>query len=479
MWSPHLETELELMANHLEQGDEVYVVACQEKLLTCLMNPNHLKSICLNCQGKFRVGVAMLGSNVHIVSYPLIPQNYYSEIPDTFGDINDLKNFKLGFLQLGLCSASSLITKINREHRLNTVQHSTDVSRELCTGYYVYICFQKILQKVKPDRVYIFNGRFSTTLPAINACEEAGVPFCTHDRGGRVDSYCVFEDTTPHDCEYATKEIYGMWSNIPEVDAIAQGSKFFEDRRARIEHSWVSFTKNQQKGVLPLDFDPHKRNFGIFNTTIEEYAAVRDWPNPILIYKDEIDAIERICHAFGEDPNAHFYLRMHPNLKGYDNSQTKEIYRLGKRTNNLTIIPPESNIDSYMLMNNCRTVITFGSTMGVEATYWGKPSILLGRSFYEKLNVAYVPKDEDEVISLLRQDLSSKPRVGAIQYGLWDLRRGTSFKRYLPMNLFKGEFLGKVVKPSIFVRICAMLYRLAEKKDMLAFGGTKIKRLNF
>ena len=57
--------------------------------------------------------------------------------------------------------------------------------------------------------------------------------------------------------------------------------------------------------------------------------------------------------------------------------------------------------------------------MGVEATFWGKPSILLGRSLYENLNACYTPKNVDELISLIEKDIPAKDRLGAIKYAYY------------------------------------------------------------
>lgn len=464
MWSPHFETELELMANHLDQGDEVYVVVCRGELPACFTNPCHKKIACLVCYSKLRQGLSILGRKVTLVRYSLDASTIPLEIPEKFANIEELKTFQIGPLQLGLCAASSLITRINREHRLDTIKYSGDVRKELRSAYYVYKCFQKILMECRPDRVYVFNGRFSTTLPVINACESASVKYFTHERGGGMTRYLLLENAIVHDIEYATKDMNTHWESLPGLEALKRGSTFFEDRRKQVEHSWLSFTKGQEAGKLPPGFDKRKQNIGIFNSTIEEYAAIRTWPNPIRVYVDEVDAISQITGAFIGSPEVHFYLRVHPNLKGYDNSQTREIAELAKRISNLTVISPESTIDSYALMENCSSIVTFGSTMGAEACFWGKPTILLGRAFYETQNVAYIPRNHAEVIDLLKNlKLEPKPKYGAIKYGFWELERGIIFKRYLPKSLFSGEFMGKAIRPSFRTRLLVKVLRAFSK----------------
>ena len=50
---------------------------------------------------------------------------------------------------------------------------------------------------------------------------------------------------------------------------------------------------------------------------------------------------------------------------------------------------------------NADKVISYNSLMGIEAVYWGKPSILLGRRPYENLEVVYKPKNHLSVMNLI------------------------------------------------------------------------------
>jgi len=58
-------------------------------------------------------------------------------------------------------------------------------------------------------------------------------------------------------------------------------------------------------------------------------------------------------------------------------------------------------VDSYDIVSAADVVLTFGSTIGIEAAYYGKPSILLGRAVYEDLGSCYVPSSHDELMKLL------------------------------------------------------------------------------
>ena len=83
-----------------------------------------------------------------------------------------------------------------------------------------------------------------------------------------------------------------------------------------------------------------------------------------------------------------FYLRVHPHMKELPSStsQLVDIQALSSRYSNVCVIWPEENIDTYALIDACEKILTFGSTVGIEATYWGKPSILADYAKFENFN---------------------------------------------------------------------------------------------
>ena len=121
---------------------------------------------------------------------------------------------------------------------------------------------------------------------------------------------------------------------------------------------------------------------------------------------------------------------MHPNLRGLDNTQTKGVKELADKYKNLIVISPESDIDSYALLDKCDKVIVFGSTIGIEASFWNKPVILIGRAEYEDLNACYIPQDYSEIISLITDKLEPLPSVNALKYGFYEKNKGMEIRNY-------------------------------------------------
>jgi hypothetical protein len=181
------------------------------------------------------------------------------------------------------------------------------------------------------------------------------------------------------------------------------------------------------------------------------------------LFIDQISGIRAIADYFNQQDQIHFYLRIHPNFKSVNSPRKAELYALNN--NCLTIIPAESNISTYLLIDSCEKSISFGSTAGVEATIWDKPSILVGNSFYKGLGSTYEPSNPEELFSLIKSDLSPLPKLGALKYGYYMETFGIPFKYFKSIDVEKGLFMGKEISdmPPFFTRMFQKCMSLSPK----------------
>jgi hypothetical protein len=327
----------------------------------------------------------------------------------------------------------------------------------------MYQTISQISARINPDLVYIFNGRFATTLPQILFCEKNNIKYITHERAGKMNRYCLFDNSIPHSIEYAQNEIEKIWAEGPD-NREETGRSFFIERRNRTIQGWISFTSSQKEKLLP-GIPENKTIISIFNSTIEEYAAVRGVTNTFLIYEDEITCLTSIFERFKDDPDVFFYVRVHPNLKGSENTQIRGLRGLESKYRNVEIISPESEIDTYALLERSDKVIVFGSTMGVEACFWGIPAIALRKNVYSKLECCYWPQNEGQLEEMIKNSLPPKSITEALKFGYWNQVRGVLFRHYTPKTLFSGKFLNLEIKLNAFQRTLYYLLRITEIKN--------------
>ena len=70
LWPPHIGTELEIIQNHLDKGDQVYRFVCNGDLPACDVNENHTLSVCLRCREMSILGKKLLNGN--IIDYDVV-----------------------------------------------------------------------------------------------------------------------------------------------------------------------------------------------------------------------------------------------------------------------------------------------------------------------------------------------------------------------------------------------------------------------
>ena len=447
-WVPHLATDLEIAAKHIDKGDDVHIIQCSGDLPSCEPNPNHFKLRCVSCKSKRDKGLALINlpeQNRHELALNKFVRNL--DMPD-FPSMQELKDFEIDGVDVGMTVASTLISMV-RESDPDMSHFNNFIRENISMSIAIYDAIKHHLHEIEPDIFYLFNGRFAALRPALRAAQDLSVKTFVHERSGVLQRYILIEDTYPHDIEYQKAQIEKHWSDelpLTEKEDIAR--KWFKNRRGGENQGWYSFTKTQKKEKLPDDFNTSKRNIAIYVSSEDEFESVPGWQNPI--YKNQIDAINSIINA-NTDENIKFYVRIHPNLKGLNNSQTRKLSELNG--SNLTVIPADSKIDSYKLMDACEKTIAFGSTMGIESVFWGKPSILAGVSLYEGLEGCYIPKNHDEMIDLINRRLDHLPSHGALKFGYWQSVAGIPFIYYSPESIRGGKFMGVYLGNPVFDRL--------------------------
>jgi hypothetical protein len=474
--TPHFETELELMLKHINAGDKVSVLKCDEDLFSCEINPEHKKSICYKCKSRFNKGTSII-KGVEVLKYPKLRINY-DILKQDFTSIEELKNYSIEGIGIGMGVASTLIDRYNKDHKLDTIKFSKEIYIELKSAYLIYKVFENTIIENRPNLVYIFNGRFSTLLPMVLCCEKHNIDYYTHERtGGQLNKYSLFYNSVPHLFGYAKLEIEECWKSNP-LNRKKLGASYFIERRNRVIQSWHSFTENQQHDLLPSDIPKHKTIISIFNSTIGEYTAIRGRDNPFSFFLNEYDCLSKIFDFYKNYTSLQFYLRIHPNLTGADNTQIKQLKTFIGKYNNVEIILPESPIDTYSLVDSSDKIIVLGSTIGVEACYWGKPVIALASALYRDIDTCYWPKTFEEFDQMIKSELSPKNKIGALKYGNWELTRGYDFKYFRLESLFRGKFLDKNISLNNIQKIIYYSLRIIEIKnirELLKMAQRKLK----
>ena len=423
--APHVGIILDDIVTSRKEGDTVYFAYCHCALASCFMNLSGHVSTCNFCHYMYRQYQKKYGEGVHFMPIKETDLKHLDRHLDLHNS-EDIKAVKYRQVEVG-SSVLSMYYDISRDLDMANwegfIGWALPLIENLCDFVdYVY----QLLEELKPDQVLIYNGRLFENRLFYDIAKSMGIEFVSLEGvGGHIEPYkkIRFVGEWPLNIELYGRMVEDLWKQSPQTleEKTRQASTFYEKRRNGIlVFDTRVYTKDQQKDLLPDGFDSKVTNIAIYNSSQDEIAALGDEWQKGNLFSSQYEAIEfMLQHA---DPDIHFYLRIHPNLKGVTHKAHMELYDLQKFPN-ITVIPPESKVSSYALMDACNKVVTFGSSTGVEASYWGKPSILVGRSFYEMTGACYHMKSKEELISAINGELPVKDRLGALKYAYFVLDR--------------------------------------------------------
>jgi hypothetical protein len=478
IWSPHFETELEIIQNHLDAGGQALVLGCKGELPICEPNPSHDLIICAKCKSRFKSGMRWLSRDrlLHKTFFNITPEQarIIKDLEENIWDSQEsLKSFKVDGVDIGMAALSSIITFL-REPKPKVSEHQELIRKHVSSALIVYFSIKNNFLTANPQSLLVCNGRFSSFRPALRAAQKFGVTVYVDEVASEPNRYNTVKNTYPHDIKYLKSEIESIYSSctFSFEKKSSMGLSWYADRRAGKNQVRYHYSRSQQEDLLPKFLDDKKIKIVIFNSSEDEFVAIEEWQNPF--YRDQSDAISRLAFDLKGDPRFQIFLRVHPNLNNVHNSQTTEIRDFELLFPNVCVIPPDSPVSSYALLDRADVVVSYGSTIGIEAAYAGTPSILMARAVYEDLGTCICPRSHEELIALLigvaegkALEVPSNYLIGVIKYGLFNRLWGQPFKFVRPFDAFsaKMEKNGKLVsiRSSIAPNIASVLKRFCSQ----------------
>ena len=445
LWTLEYASDLEIMQQHIYDGDNVTHLFCNASLPACDANPYMTYDGCQRCIAKRELSYeAVNGNFVKKLFLTLTEEDKrrIAAIPVRFDSVKELQSLMLDNFELGYAAASSVISVFRNPQ--------PDLKHEMIEGFLkgaaaVYFSVINYLKKNPTDRFYVFNGRMAHARAALRACEKMGVDYYTHERGNSVHHFITIKNGYVHMVSLLQDIMKQQWENADPHQRVAIGESFYVNRRQGKVESRFEFTSGQ-KAILPEKFDKSKRNIVIYNSSEDEFASLgTDWKNHV--YETQLSGLVKIKADACEWTDTHFYLRIHPNLKNVSKVQQHQLEELSG--GNFTVIPAKSEVSTYELLFAADVIFSFGSSMGIEAVFWGIPSIVAGKFLYRGLGGTYEPDSHQEVLSLLRAKLDPLPKEAALILGYYFMTCGKPYKYFKSENNREGAFNGVSIEDKL------------------------------
>lgn len=417
-------SQLQAANECIAQGDEILYLTCGRALGFCNDNRKGNSLQCKFCKKRqmvrtvhFLQGSVTVSSIDNYVTPQMVDQADAMDF--SFQSMEELKSITFDGIEIGYGALSSYVSYTrNIEAPISHIK--SYIEDMLRMQVRMIFALKELIASFQPTLIVFHNGRFAEYKPLLGLARKLGIDFlCTENillgDGNRYqDNYC---NGIPHNVYDRDLHVKELWNCAPDMQQREQVARsFFENRRNAKYAGDTIYVKDQKEGMLPADWDDKKENIVIFNSSEDEFFAIGSDCGANALFKSQIEGIKTIVEHYVSDTNKHFTLRVHPHLKGLPFAYHQDLYKL--KYPNLTVIPADSVVSSYSLMDAASKIVVFGSTMGVESTYWHKPVINMAFATYNLMDVVYIPQNENELWSLIdNKELKPKEVEHTFPYG--------------------------------------------------------------
>jgi hypothetical protein len=445
--TPHLETSFEIVINLLKSQRHVtYInVGSWIALAECYSIHNSDYQRTLSSLASAYSGFSDLSKHVECLFSESIYNPPKMQCPHTLDSLLKLEYLGINIGWGVYSNASTLLGTSD----FSTIYMSGTLDA-LCRNSVQAIHVMQYLNHRYDDLTVIhFNGRYSFSWSAIGYCNKMSIKSYIHERAGSPEKYYLGR-TLPHNYKNwasALNKCLALPITDPQIAKLRlSGQKWLQLKLNRSDLNIINPGKNQKKG-LQLPFDtPKKLRVSYFSVSMDEWHSLPPDVFPVSSWTDEFSALQCLGDALAKFSNVSCIVRIHPHL------HTK--HRIEKQRwdlfhhHNLHLISHDSEIDTYDLISSSDLVLTFGSTVALEALCLGKPVAIFGRTYYDQLpNIYNIRKREDlhcllnALVTGTLSQPSSKPPYHEVYCGL-RATHGIPYKFFKSLGLNNGTFAG-------------------------------------
>lgn len=235
--------------------------------------------------------------------------------------------------------------------------------------------------------ILILSGRFPEQASIRDASIERKTKILIADQGSPKNDRYHLQPFQTHEIEKCQDLLLHVVSNTSEKDlslATQDAQSWVMKNSSRDHNKFAVWDRTHEekfdahKKLIPLN---GKRVTSMFNSSLEERFSnlgmdMNGWDN-------QTEAFSSICDSLIDEQEIIFF-RIHPN---YINKNIGSLFKLVKfiEDKGLMFAWPWEGVSTPEIVARSSTVVTWASTVALEASVAGKPIINLGKARYDKL----------------------------------------------------------------------------------------------
>ena len=404
-WWPHVDTGCQVALSRLREGHSVALVDLTEFLEVGFgqMWPPRAsrRGLAPTTRKMFKLLAETFPGRVEVLWPDLSCRRTLSDqvvqILNSRTTIPDIQGIDLEGQNLGYSLLSTVYSDAGRTD-LSIRRVARMVERVLPQCVVVYQWVSGLLETGEFAEVVVFNGRFALERSVLLAASKNGVDVTYHE--ALADGRYTTLPGSVHSQEVFQTEVERAWSKADPDNRVELADAWFRDRFSLRSADVKRWSRNWDIEGDDLDgrrIAGDRPLLAVFPSSDDELASIsNDYDLP-----GGTSQIDRISSAatVAKNLGMNVVVRLHPNFSNKSKMMTREWMSLLDK--GVEVIPPSAPTNSYSLIRQSDIVATCGSTVGIEAAYLEKPTVLLAPSLYSRLGISAIAYDDISLAQIL------------------------------------------------------------------------------
>lgn len=405
-WYPHVAWEAVLAHALRIRGISVHTFICGGLMPVCEVNFRHAPSAlaCGECALYPQTLIRGLGlSYSQLREY--VTREEADHIESTVSRLmpSDFETWSFADRPIGALVRDSVLWFL-RKSTFDMNSGDARIYRDfLIAGANIAILAPRLLKATNPDVVVEVNGRFFAER-ILNSFISFPTRVVIYEAGWRTNTL-GFDHLSVNgwvDLESA----WQAWREQPLSDGQNRELDRWVSSRmggAMERDFYIRFRKSSNP-VAAVGLDPQRLTAVLFTNLVWDTAVLGK--NAAFTSID--DWLRKTIQEFCRRPHWQLIVRIHPaeDLRPSQSSREKlsQVARdCSAGASNVRIVDAGEPLSSYALIEHCRAVLVYTTTIGLEAAMYGKPVIVAGKPFYRGRSFTLDVADADEYGAVLER----------------------------------------------------------------------------
>jgi len=265
--------------------------------------------------------------------------------------------------------------------------------------------FGRYLDKIKPDKIVMINGLFSAERIMLELARLRNIDVICYEVGFKPETFFFNQNAPVNMCN---NEYWPHYKQKTLSESENNELDYYLIERNKGKGYLINYFPNilTDKNVIANKFhiDFNKKTFLIFpNITWDSTLYNCD-----LFFDSMVDWILETISYFVDKNELQLIIRTHPAETRLENADRDPVLKIIKNhfpslPSNIIVLPSDSNVSSYLLMENAYCGIVYGSTTGIEMGLRGVPVITVGKIYYRDQGVSIDPNSKEEYFNILNE----------------------------------------------------------------------------